>query len=387
MCGVWAEVLKIERVGINDNFFDLGGHSLLAMKVASQVRRALGVEATLRMLFESQTVAALAESLDQLKAVDGEREVQGIERAPRGGPLPLSFGQLRLWFLDRLEPGSAAYNIPDAVRLNGRLDVEALEHSLNEIVRRHESLRTRFDEVEGEPAQIIDEFELMNLEVEDLSELNAEGRSAELQRRLEAEAAQAFDLTQGPMMRVRLFRLAAEEHALALTFHHIISDEWLIGALIRELSALYGAYSRGQESPLGEAPIQYADYAAWQRRRLDSGELDEQIAYWKRQLSGAPGSLEMPTDYPRPVMQTYRGGSARVTLGPETLEKLRDLSRREGATLFMTALACFQILLSRYSGQEEIVIGTPVAGQEEAGVGGVDRIFRQYAGAASGGER
>ncbi|MEW5926817.1 MAG: amino acid adenylation domain-containing protein, partial [Gemmatimonadota bacterium] len=362
LAGIWAEVLRLERVGVEDDFFALGGHSLLATRVVSRVRQVFGVEVPLRALFEAPTVAKLAGRVEEIRRA-GAPALPPVVPTERTGALPLSFAQERLWFIDRLEPGSAAYNIPVAWRLGGALDEAALERALGEIVRRHEALRTVFAEWDGSPAQVIAPFGAFALPVEDLSDLSEADREAALRRRAREEAARPFDLSAGPLFRAALLRLGAEDHVLLLSMHHVVSDGWSMGVLHRELSALYAAYRQGRESPLPELAVQYADYAAWQREHLRDGVLEGELAYWRERLADAPALLELPTDHPRPAAQSFRGASERVQLPPEVLERLRALGRQEGATLYMVALGAFQALLSRYSGSEDVVVGSPVAGR------------------------
>ena len=288
-----------------------------------------------------------------------------IQPADRSGELPLSFAQQRLWFLDQLEPGSPLYNIPLAVQLNGPLDLSALNRALEELIRRHEGLRTCFKQHNGTPVQVILPASPVRLELEDLTTFADQTRRVELQRLLHEEAEQPFDLVHGPLLRVRLFRLRAEEHVLAVTMHHIISDEWSMGIIRRELSALYDAYCSGSESPLAELQLQYADYAVWQREWLRGEVLERELRYWRKQLAGAPAVIEMPTDHARPAVQTHRGAYERVQFGAATTRALKELSRRHNATLFMTVLAGFQALLSRWSGTTDMVVGTPVAGRTQ----------------------
>ncbi|HYR07982.1 MAG TPA: amino acid adenylation domain-containing protein, partial [Longimicrobium sp.] len=290
-------------------------------------------------------------------------EPGAIRRREDGGPAPLSFAQERLWFIDRLEPGNAFYNLPNAVRMRGALDAAALERALGEIVRRHEALRTVFGEADGSPVQVIAPFGGFALPVEDLSGLSEADREAAVGQRAGEEARRAFDLSAGPLFRAALLRRGEEDHVLLLSMHHIVSDEWSMGVLFRELSALYAADREGGKSPLPELGVQYADYAVWQREQLAGEVLDRQLAYWKERLAGAPELLELPTDHPRPPVQTYRGASVPVELSPELLERLQALGRSEGATLYMTMLAAFQVLLSKYSGSEDIVVGSPIAGR------------------------
>jgi amino acid adenylation domain-containing protein len=367
LAGIWAEVLRLERVGANDNFFELGGHSLLVTRVVSRVRELFGVEVPLRALFEGPTVAELSGRVEEMRRAELP-VLPPVVPAERAGALPLSFAQERLWFIDRLEPGSAVYNIPVARRLAGALDERALERSLGEIVRRHEALRTVFREVDGSPVQVIAPFGGFALPVEELSALGEADREAAVRRRAGEEAARPFDLSAGPLFRAALLRLGAEDHVLLLSMHHIVGDGWSTGVLFRELSALYAAYREGGESPLPELPVQYADYAVWQREQLAGEVLDRQLAYWKERLAGAPELLELPADHPRPAVQAYRGASVPVELSPELLERLQGLGRSEGTTLYMTLLSAFQVLLSKYSGSEDIVVGSPIAGRTRAEV-------------------
>ncbi|HKG78967.1 MAG TPA: condensation domain-containing protein, partial [Pyrinomonadaceae bacterium] len=278
----------------------------------------------------------------------------------------LSYGQQRLWFLQHLEPNSAVYNIPVDLRLRGCLNRAALKKSLWEIVRRHESLRTTFSIVDGEPVQVIAAVPAFSLPVTYLSHLPLTERKAEAQREAMAEAQKPFNLSEGPLFRARLLKLGAEDHVLLLTLHHIISDGWSMEVLFKELSTLYSAYARREESPLAELSVQYADYAVWQREWLSEEVLEAQVKYWREQLRGAPAVLELPTDRPRPAVQSYGGQRQRVELEEELTSQLKELSRREGVTLFMTLLAAFQVLLWRYSGQQDIVVGTPTAGRSRS---------------------
>ncbi|HST57554.1 MAG TPA: condensation domain-containing protein, partial [Longimicrobium sp.] len=374
LAGIWAEVLRLERVGVNDNFFELGGHSLLVTRVVSRIRAVFGVELPLRALFERPTVAELAARMEELRREELPvlPPVMPVERT---GPLPLSFAQERLWFLDRMEPGSNAYNIPVAWRLGGALDEAALERAVGEIVRRHEALRTVFTEVDGSPVQVVAPFDGFVLPVEDLAHVAEAERDAEVRRRADEEARRPFDLAAGPLFRAALLRLGGEDHVLLLSMHHIVSDGWSLGVLFREFSALYEAYREGGESPLPELPVQYADYAMWQREQLEGEVLDRQLAYWREHLSGAPELLELPTDHPRPPVQTYRGASVPVNFSSELLERLQTLGRSEGTTLYMTLLGAFQVLLSRYSGSEDVVVGSPIAGRTRGEVDGLIGFF------------
>ncbi|HEY0366789.1 MAG TPA: amino acid adenylation domain-containing protein, partial [Pyrinomonadaceae bacterium] len=367
VAGIWTEVLGIEQVGINDNFFQLGGHSLRATQILSRVRGALNVEVPLRSLFETPTVAGLATLIDE-KLSSTAPESEPIKTVSRDRSLPLSFAQQRLWFFDQLEPGSSAYNLPMAVRLSGRLDVEALERTLSEIVRRHEALRTTFSVVDNNPVQVFSEASDVPLMVVDLSGLPDADREAEARLLAEAEARRRFDLSRGPLLRAVLIKLEDEEHIALLTMHHIISDGWSMGVLVREVVALYEAYAKGEQSPLTELNVQYADYAVWQRERLQGEFLEEALSYWRKQLTGAPRVLELTTDRPRSVRQSHDGARLAFEINEELTEKLRELSRREGVTMFMVVLAAWQFLLSRYSGQQDIVVGAAIANRNRADI-------------------
>jgi amino acid adenylation domain-containing protein len=328
--------------------------------------------------FPQLTPAQRRELLKMVRARDLVRdrpELPPIEPAAREGRLPVSFAQERLWFIDRMEPGSAVYNIPVAWRLEGALDVAALERALGEVVRRHEALRTVFAEADGSPVQVVAPFGGFALPVEDLSGLSRADREAAAVRRAAEEARRPFDLAAGPLFRASLLRLGAEEHVLLLSVHHIVSDGWSMGVLYGELSSLYGAYSAGGESPLPELRVQYADYAAWQRGHLEGAVLERHLSYWRERLAGAPELLELPTDRPRPPVQTYRGAHERSELPLELLERLQALGRSEGATLNMVLLAAFQVLLSKYSGSEDVVVGTPAAGRTSKEVEGLIGLF------------
>ncbi|HEX8276243.1 MAG TPA: amino acid adenylation domain-containing protein [Longimicrobiaceae bacterium] len=374
VAGIWAEVLGVERVGTADGFFDLGGHSLLATRVVSRVREALGVELPLRALFEAPTVAELAGRVEALRRA-GRPQLPPVAPVGRADALPLSFAQERLWFLDRLQPAGAAYNIPVALRLSGPLDEPALARALGEIVRRHEALRTVFADREGAPVQRVAPFAGLALPVEDLSAAGDAERDAAAARRAAEEAARPFDLAAGPLFRPTLLRLAAEEHVLLLCMHHIVGDAWSVGVLLRELSALYAAFREGRESPLPELPVQYADYAAWERRHLRPETLEPQLAWWRGRLAGAPALLELPTDRPRPPVQTHRGAHEPVALPAGLVERLRALGRAEGATLYMVLLGAFQVLLSKYAGTDDVVVGSPVAGRTRRETEGLIGFF------------
>ncbi|HEU4837373.1 MAG TPA: amino acid adenylation domain-containing protein, partial [Pyrinomonadaceae bacterium] len=349
LAGIFAEVLKLERVGRDENFFELGGHSLLATQVVSRVQLAFVIQLPLRTLFEAPTVASLAHRVDDARTAGRRLNVPTLRRMERRGRLPLSFAQQRLWFIDQLEPESAAYNIPATVRLRGALNVEALQRSFEEIVRRHEVLRTTFVTEAGESQQVIGTSWKVELPVLDLSHLPEAERDVTAREWAAREASQPFVLSEGPLLRFGLARLSEEEHVLAVTMHHIISDGWSVGVLIREVSELYEAYSRGEESPLAELAMQYGDFAVWQREWLQGAVLDQQLNYWREQLADLV-PLELPTDRARPAVPSHAGAVLPISFGVELGNELKSLSRRSGVTLFMTLLAGFEALLARYSG-------------------------------------
>ncbi|HLL47967.1 MAG TPA: amino acid adenylation domain-containing protein, partial [Longimicrobiaceae bacterium] len=296
-------------------------------------------------------------------------------KAARATRFPLSFAQQRLWFLYQLDPASPLYNMPAAFRLHGPLDAGALERALAEIVRRHETLRTTFTSEAGEPVQVVSPPGAWRLEVEELGGLGEAEREAEVRRRVQAEAVRPFDLAAGPLFRALLLRCGAEEHVLLLCVHHVVGDGWSMEVLFRELDAVYSAFLRGEPSPLAEPPLQYADFAVWQRERLRGPALEQLLGYWMEQLAGAPATLELPADRPRPATQSFRGATLPVALDAGLTQKLHALARREGGTLFMTLLAAFGVLLARYAGQEDVVVGTPVAGRTRRETEGLVGLF------------
>ncbi len=361
VANIWSEVLHASRVGRYDNFFELGGHSLLATQVASRLRQALGIELSLRAIFESPTIAALAARIEASRLKQEGIDAPPITAVDRTRALPLSFAQQRLWFLDQLEPNNPFYNIPLSMRLTGELNVDALEWALAEIARRHEVLRTTFTVRDGNPVQVIAPEMNFVLPVVDLSTNPTEQRETDAKRLAEEEARRPFNISRDPMFRAKLIRLNQQEHALVLVMHHIAGDGWSMGVFSREIAALYEARAQGKPSPLPQLSIQYADFAAWQRQWLHGDVLEKQLAYWKEQLAGAPSSLDLPTDRPRPAIETFRGAFVFGNLAKDLKESLAALSRKEGVTLFMTLLAGFQALLSRYTGREDVVVGSPIA--------------------------
>ncbi|HEY4461736.1 MAG TPA: condensation domain-containing protein, partial [Streptosporangiaceae bacterium] len=368
IAGVWAEVLGVDRVGADDNFFELGGDSILSIQVTGRLRPVLGVQLSPRALFTHPTVAGLAAQLPAGASPGQDDEAAGevIPVVARdGGGLPLSFAQQRLWFLDQFEPGSAEYVVPSAVRLRGRLDVGALNAALTGLVARHESLRTTFDSVDGQGVQLIHPPYEVQVPVLDLSALADSQRDAELTTILAGECTRPFDLRHGPLMRTQLIRIADDDHVLALTMHHIITDGWSMGITSGELSVLYRAAVGREQASLPPVPIQYADYAVWQRARLSEGALQEHLGYWREQLRGV-APLELPADRPRPAVRTPTAASQDFTVPAEVTRRLKQLARRCDGTLFMVLVAACQVLFHRWSGQDDIAVGTAVSGRERA---------------------
>ena len=378
---MWQKILGIEEVGVHDNFFELGGDSIRGAIFINRLQEKLGVMVYVVALFENPNIADLAIYLTQHypdaaakvcgidpaggdKAI-AEKEMMEIKRMPRDGDakFPLSFAQQRLWFLSQLNPNSPYYNMSLALRLTGNLRVDKLEQCINEIIRRHEVLRTTLVIADRQPVQVIAPELKMTLPVIQLNPMSETELEAELERILGEQAWTPFDLQKGPVLRVGLVRVSENDHAIMVTMHHIVSDDWSMEVMMREVSALYEAFSQDKPSPLPDLPIQYADFALWQRGYFRADVLDEQIQYWKRQLKGAPPLLELPADRPRPPMQSYNGSIEFGELSEELSEQLRQISRQEGMTLFMTLMAAFKVLLYRVSGQEDLSVGTPIAGR------------------------
>ncbi|HEX2188359.1 MAG TPA: amino acid adenylation domain-containing protein, partial [Longimicrobiaceae bacterium] len=363
VAAIWAELLGAERVGRRDHFFELGGHSLLAVRVVSRVRQALGVEALPRDVFERPVLADFARGVQTA----ARAEATAIAPVERSGPLALSFAQQRLWFLEQLGNLGSTYHIPMRLRLRGDLDRGALVRALVRVIARHEALRTTFPVVDGEPVQHIAPVEESGFRLVEHDLRASADAEDELRRLVRDEASAPFDLAQGPLFRGRLVRVAADDHVLLLTMHHIVSDGWSMGVLFREMGALYAAFARGEEDPLPPLPVQYADYAVWHRRWVEGPVLEAQAEYWTQTLAGAPELLELPTDRPRPAKQDFAGASLRVELDEALTAALKTLGRRHRTTLFMTLLAGWANVLARLSGQDDVVIGTPSAnrGHEE----------------------
>jgi amino acid adenylation domain-containing protein len=372
---VWCEVLNLEKVGRGEDFFDLGGDSLIATQVVSRLRDVLQLNLPLRLFFETPTVAGLAAKVEASLNAGQSFTHAPILPVSRDNPLPLSFAQQRLWFIDQFDPGSYAYNMPGAIKLKGALDVDVLERSFVEIHQRHETLRTSFDVLDGSPIQVISQDVAFKLSVDDLTALPEAEQLALVHETGLQEARRPFDLSEPPLLRTKLFRLAPQDHILIVTMHHIISDGWSIGIFLRELASLYESFSAGRPSLLPDFPIQYADFAQWQRQWLQGDVLDKILSYWKKQLGGEPAVLQLPTDRARPATPSLDGAKQTIMLPANLTEGLKLLSRREGVTLFMTLTAAFKMLLFRYSGQKDVILGTPIANRNRAETEGLIGFF------------
>ncbi|QXQ16511.1 non-ribosomal peptide synthetase [Pseudomonas tolaasii] len=359
VAAIWAEVLRLERVGLSDHFFELGGHSLLATQVISRVRHALGIALPLKALFEHSTLQAFVQCLGP---VAGEARETAMAAVDRSQLLALSYAQERQWFLWQLDPQGSAYHIPTALRLRGPLDLSALHYSFDRLIERHESLRTHFTQVDGRVIQVVGAPVSLDIVVEDASGAD----DAFLRARIDAALAEPFDLRQGPLLRASLLRLSAQEHVLVLAQHHIVSDGWSMQVMVDELVELYAARVQSLPAQLPALPIQYADYAQWQRDWMHAGERERQLAYWLANLGGEPSALELPLDRPRPAVQSHRGARLDIALPAALATSLQALARQQGVTLFMLLLASFQVLLHRYSAQRDIRVGVPVANRHRS---------------------
>ncbi|WP_445628037.1 amino acid adenylation domain-containing protein [Nostoc sp. DSM 114167] len=357
---IWSNVLGLKNIGVHDNFLALGGHSLLAFQILCRIRDIFQVELPMRHFFEAPTISEIAQSIRQAQQEDIGCSVP-IQSIGRDGDLPLSFGQERLWFIDQLVPNHAFYNVPEAFRLRGVLNATILEQSLNEIINRHEVLRTTYSSLNGQPIQVIHSTFPIKLLVVNLQGLSPDEQESQVRQFILEEAQRPFNLVQGPLLRTTLLQLSSQEHIFLLNLHHILCDDWSLSVLFEELSALYQAFCTGNPSPLPDLAIQYADFAAWQRQSLQGEILDNKLAYWQQHLSGSLPILELPTDYPRPLEPTYQGARQSVVIPKSLTDALNVLSRQESTTLFMTLLAAFQTLLFRYTGQEDILVGAPIS--------------------------
>src|SRR5579871_4991760 len=374
LCELFAGILGVPRVGLTDNFFALGGHSLMAIRLVSRIKATFRLDLAVYDLFHAPSVEELSPRL--LKREDRSRIA--LTKPLRPERLPMSYGQERLWFVDRLEGGaSTEYNVPVALRLKGELDQGLLERALNTIVERHESLRTHFVEKDGEPEQVIEERVRIELGMEDVSGLGEVEREERVEEAIRREWEERFDLERGPVLRAKLLKMGEREHVLVRTMHHIVSDGWSEGIFHGEMMALYGAYREGGENPLEELPVQYADYALWQRARMGEGgrEMEEGLSYWKKELEGIAEELELPRDRRRGERQTFGGGVWKGELSEEQVEGLKRVGQEKQATMYMTLLGILGVLLWRYSGQEDVVVGTPVANRPEAELEGLIGFF------------
>ncbi|HEX6863109.1 MAG TPA: amino acid adenylation domain-containing protein, partial [Thermoanaerobaculia bacterium] len=359
LVGIWGDLLGVERVGIHDDFFQLGGHSLLVAKLASRVRQAFHVELPMVEVFKKPTVADLAEAVVRAERAADVPELPPIRRVPRDRPIPLSYPQERVWFLDQLSPGgNIAYNFNVTIWFRGELDVDALHRTLEEIVRRHEVLRTSFPSVDGRPVQVVMPAGPVEMPVIDLRGVPAEQRR-DVSERLVAEAMQKpFDVTKPPLIRWTLLQLEDDLHELIQIEYHFVHDGWSFAVMLREIKAIYAAFKAGEPSPLPELPVQYADFAAWQRGWMEGEAMDFMLDYWRKKLAGSPTALELPTDRPRPTRPSFAGELRLLRIDPALYQELRTFSRRQGFTLFMTMLSAYYVLLYRYTGQEDILVGT-----------------------------
>lgn len=376
LAGIWMDVLQVRRVGVHDNFFELGGHSLLATQVIVRLRAVFKCELPMRALFEAPTVEKLAQALTTYMTPEAGQEESPMVPIERDGtPLPLSFAQQRLWVLVQLDPHDTSYNIPIVLLLKGRLDVSALETSFTNLVQRHEVLRSTITVVEGKPVQTILTEVKVALPIIDLSKVLPSELEDTVARLAAAEAQRPFELAYGPLLRVSLLRLDNEEHVLLLTMHHIVSDAWSSEILVREMGEFYAAAVEGRSSDLRKLPLQYADFAVWQRQWLTGPVLDRQLEYWTERLKANPAPLELPMDRPRPPVQTSRGASHTVQLSAELSNSVSTLSRREGVTLFMALLSAFYVLLFRYTDRSDIIVGSPIANRTRSEIEGLIGFF------------
>jgi amino acid adenylation domain-containing protein len=375
LANIWADVLNLDKVGVHDNFFELGGHSLLATQVISRIRDCFKLELPLRSLFETPTIAGIAERIDSTRGGKAQIRTMPIFSESTLNEYPVSFSQERFWFLEQFQPNNPAYKVTYAFQLVGPLNIAALEQSITEIVRRHESLRTTFHESRGALFQRICEQWSFHLNVINEQQDKSVDLQTNVQKLLEQECRRPFDLSTNLLLRASLLRLRYCEHILLISSHHLAWDHWSIGLFFRELSALYHAFTAGKPSPLAELPIQYKHYALWQRKILQGKEFEHYLAYWKKQLANAPASMNLPTDHPRQPLDHRRGGRQTLMLSKDLKSSLDSLSKKTGATSFMVFLAAFQTLLHRMTGDEDIVVGTPVAGRDRSETEGLIGLF------------
>ncbi|QKG84493.1 amino acid adenylation domain-containing protein [Kroppenstedtia pulmonis] len=363
IAGIWEQLLRVDRVGVQDNFFELGGHSLLGVQVMSRIQQAFGVKVPLKVLFDRPTVAELATEVEKGQRWEQSDSLQ-LTPVKRQGDLPVSFSQQRLWFLDQLEPKSSVYNMTDCLRLQGKLDIEAMKRSVHELLRRHDSLRTTFREKNGKPVQVIAQELNLDIPIIDLESLSPEKRWEEGMRHCDEEARFQFDLAQGPLIRVRFIRLSKEDYILILNIHHIVYDGWSVGVLRKELLSMYEAFAQGIKPELPERVFQYADYVNWQQRVFQEERSHSSLEYWKNKLEGDLPVLTLPMKQSPSQVQSFKGDLLTRTLPKELVSRLRQFSVKEGATLFMTLLSAFKTLLQRYSGQKDLLVGIPIANRD-----------------------
>jgi amino acid adenylation domain-containing protein len=366
LAGIWSRVLGVEKVGVSDNFFEMGGHSLQATRVISRMREVFDLEAPLRWLFEAPTVAELAARVEIARQNRHGLEAPPLARSTQDVEAPLSFAQQRLWFTEQLVPGTNLYNNSVGVRFKGALNLIALRQSFDEVLRRHEALRTALVSKKGEAFQVVAPSSHLDIPMIDLSALPEEERERKCRQLARQQSAIAFDLGQAPLMRAALLCMQADEWVVLVTMHHLVTDNWSVGVFVRELGSLYQDFSDSIPSRLPELAIQYLDFARWQRGWLQGEALDAQLGYWKQQLEGAPRLLRLPTDRPRPIKRSFRCSSQPLSVPRDLFEKIERLSRQEGVTLFMTLLAAYQTLLFRYTGQDDICVGSPIANRNRA---------------------
>lgn len=375
LAAIWGQVLGREQIGSYDNFFELGGHSLLATQVISRIRQALSVEISLQSLFAHPTIAELAEVINQHQFAGINFELQTIPKLVNRESIPLSFAQQRMWFWEQLQPGNSIYHVAEALHLQGDLNMEVLQQSLDAILAHHEALRTNFIIQDGNPVQVIQKPSPVELLVFNLKNYSQSQRHTQIENLLQQQTQRPFNFASDLMLRGCLLQIDQQEHILLLVMHHIASDGWSMGILWQQLAELYQAFISNQPNPLLELPIQYADYALWQRQWLRGEVLENQLHYWQQQLAGAAPVIELPTDRPRPPIQTYQGRKQAFALPQNLSQSLQKLSQQEGVTMFMTLLAALQTLLYRYSGQEDILVGSAIAGRNRAEVEGLIGFF------------
>ncbi|HEX5870735.1 MAG TPA: condensation domain-containing protein, partial [Longimicrobium sp.] len=372
LAAIWAELLG-RPVSRSDGFFDLGGHSLLAMQLLARLRRTFDIDVPIRAVFEASSLREMAARIGSVRGA-AEEAAPDIVPIDRNGPLPLSFAQERMWFLDRLLPGTALYTIAYRIRLRGATDAEALRRALQDLVHRHEALRTVFPPRDGKPVQVVTVPAPFDLPVTDLSVLPADLAEREAERRSAEEARRPFDVANGPLFRAVLLRLAAADSVLLLAIHHVAADGWSMEILFRELAELYAAHAEGRAPDLPPLAVQYPDFAAWQRTWLTGERLERQLGWWRERLAGAP-VLELPTDRPRPATPTHRGAQVAFRVDAATAWAVDDIARSMGATRFAVLLAAFQLLLARWTGQDDVVVGSPVAGRGRPETEGMVGMF------------